>query len=461
MSASKMPMGNRYKVLQGKSNLLTFGFLFDMKDHSKIVTVEAVENVVLQKWFTTALQEEEYDAILVLAHMGASDPLIQVILDRIRNLVGHHTPIQFLTGHTHYRDFVVVDSACTSFEAGRYLDTVGFVSFPTKSSTSQLPSVNVTTSDLFKHVFLDANVETLRNVLRVDQLPTSDGTALSSYIQRTRKEMGLEEVVGCLNGDLFLNNGLGKEDSLWRFFRDYIVPGVFGVDEVLFIGKGMWRYDLYGGDITLDNLLSVSPFNESFHVWENVPGRTIYDLNRTGNNITTPAGTVNPPFMPELPEFILCPGEKFDPNGGPYYLVTNAFESKQIEALLSLVDPAFVDRQPSVMNLTTTQLWIQHFSEERHIFGCSPFGKHFHGDHDRGQNSSAASTDSDFVWISFLLLAVTCVFVLSIWHVWQRSIIHRRLTYQRNFETNEALREYQDTQGIGYRDEDEDEGEFI
>ncbi|GKZ00675.1 hypothetical protein MPSEU_001019600 [Mayamaea pseudoterrestris] len=453
------PLGNRYKVLRGKqSNVLTFGFLFNMKGNSNLVTVQEVGNVVREKWFTNALQNEDYDAILVLAHMGVRDPLVKVILTEIRNIVGDKIPVQFLTGHTHYRDFAIVDSASTSVEAGRYFDTVGFVSFPTAGtlkSFHQQGHANAT--DLFHHVFLDANVDNLQKTLRVDELDTPDGAALSVFIERTRDELGLLESVGCLNDDLFLNNGLDKVDSLWRYFRDVVVPGAFGESDIVFMGKGMWRYDLLSGTILLDDLLSVSPFNESYHLWSDVPGHVIYNLNLTANN-NSRVDPFTPPFMPELPEFILCSAAAFYKDAGPYNLVTNAFESKQVEKLLDMVDPDFADRQPIVLNFTTTDLWIAHFRQERHLFGCSSKGN-VHGKNSHGSSiyGSALEHERDMMWMLFLLLAVACVLVLSVWRIRQRALIHRRVTYQRDFATDEARREYEESQGECYRDGDESE----
>ena len=128
------------------------------------------------------------------------------------------------------------------------------------------------------------------------------------------------------------------------------------------------------------------------------------------------------------------------------------------------MDPEFADRQPIVLNLTTTELWIKHFRQERHFFACSSLGgNHGKGGYGSSIYNSVSDEERDMMWMLFLLLAVVCVLVLSIWHVRQRSIIHRRITYQRDFETDQARQEYEDSQGMRYRDRDdsEDEDEFI
>jgi len=153
-------LGNRYKILHGRnSKLLVFGFLYNMRDTvapDAGIVVEDVEKVVKKDWFLQALSEEHYDAILVLAHMDLVDPLVEVIRSAIRTQIGEGTPVVFITGHTHYRGVKQLDDLTMTFEAGRYMDTVGFVSFPKKESVR-----NNNASSLFSHKFLDANQKVL------------------------------------------------------------------------------------------------------------------------------------------------------------------------------------------------------------------------------------------------------------------------------------------------------------
>jgi hypothetical protein len=138
--------------LEGRdSNVLVFGFLYNLPNPSQIVIVaEVVEKVVKEKWFRDALNTERFDSIMVMAHMAYDDPLVVVLLTEIRLYVGHDMPVQFVTGHTHYRRYMDLDPLSTSFEAGRYMDTVGFVSFPTKETARSAAGKNA--SDLFQHV---------------------------------------------------------------------------------------------------------------------------------------------------------------------------------------------------------------------------------------------------------------------------------------------------------------------
>ena len=186
LTATDDHMGSPFTYLQGKnSTVLTFGFLYNFQNHCNHTVVNMVEETVQEDWFIEVIMKGGYDAILVLAHMDVKDPLVYTILNATRDIVGDGMPIQFITGHTHYRANERLDTRASSFMAGRYLDTLGFVSFPKQSST---PKDN---SSDFEHVFLNPNVETLQSTLGVEDMSTSSGLALSSLIHDTRQQMGL------------------------------------------------------------------------------------------------------------------------------------------------------------------------------------------------------------------------------------------------------------------------------
>jgi len=69
------------------TELLVLGFLYDMTDHCDAVTVQAVEEALLEPWFSEAMlaaSDVQVQAIVVLAHMHFEDKLISVILKAIR-----------------------------------------------------------------------------------------------------------------------------------------------------------------------------------------------------------------------------------------------------------------------------------------------------------------------------------------------------------------------------------------
>ena len=53
-------------------------------------------------------------AIIVLSHMDLKDANVQVVIDAVRGFAGEMPelaamPVQFVTGHTHYRGWAKVD----------------------------------------------------------------------------------------------------------------------------------------------------------------------------------------------------------------------------------------------------------------------------------------------------------------------------------------------------------------
>lgn len=303
-SASGEPIGQRYRYLRGgHTTVLTFGFIYNVEAGvgSPLPQVERVEHVVRHHWFRKVLRKGDYDAILVLAHMGTHDPSVEVILSAIRNETSSTMPVQFITGHTHRRTHKSLDGFSTAVEAGCYLDTVGFVSFPVKRSTSSAEHTNV--SELFRHEFMDAKVDALKSRLGVHKLKTENGQALTDFIHRTQETMGLKQIVGCAPRSHLLNRTLYDDDSLFGLWVREIIPTQFVGDDmkrVVLQGKSSsFRYDLFEGNVTMDDLMIVSPFNDSMYLIANdIPTATIVKLNKTMNRKRNMD-------LPGLPDFVL------------------------------------------------------------------------------------------------------------------------------------------------------------
>ena len=276
-------IGTRYRFLDASyssSRVLTFGFLYNMQNPCSAVEVQKVQDVIHSSWFTALLNgaEGEFDAILVLAHMDAHDPLVYTILDRIREIRGLEMPVQFVTGHSHRRKFYTLDSFSTSFEAGRYLDTLGFTSFslplPSKGDDS---SRMIRTDDVssFNHMYIDTSVSNFKDVLGVEELQTGAGKELSSLIEQTRESLGLLEVIGCSPQSYSLYSGLDKDDSLWGVFSKEIVPSQLlqasdqEIHRVYIQGSGAFRYNLFEGKISMDDIIAVNPFNDTIFLVDN------------------------------------------------------------------------------------------------------------------------------------------------------------------------------------------------
>lgn len=294
-------IGERYMYLTGthsNTRILTFGFLYDMKDNCETTTIEGVEKVVNSKWFIDVLNAGDYSAILILAHMDAFDPLVKVILDQIRKICGEDMPVQFVTGHSHMRRFTTLDDKSTSFEAGKYLDTIGFVTFPTKDSVD-IP---------FQHHFIDPNVRNLESILEIETLETETGKELSKTIRKAQESLGLFDVLGCAPKTYHLFSGLDSKDSLWGLYKTEVMPMIVdGANDTIMIqSSGAFRYNLYEGNVTVNDLISMNPFNDRIMlVAKSVSGHDF--MTSFGGSLMTESTVMGPEIHhSHMPHYVVC-----------------------------------------------------------------------------------------------------------------------------------------------------------
>jgi 2',3'-cyclic-nucleotide 2'-phosphodiesterase (5'-nucleotidase family) len=348
--------GARHLVLHGPSaKVLVFGFLYDMTDSSPLVIVEPVEQVVEQKWFTAALTGD-YHAIVCLVHMDVKDPLVSVILRKIRSVVGDAIPVQFISGHSHIRAFDQVDQRSTSFEAGHYLDTIGFVSFD-KNGTN------------FQHIFIEANVDALQSIIGVDDIMTENGTMVQNMIHAAQEEMGLLDTIGCSPDHFQFDVELSNPQSLWRVFMDNVINGFYfdGSKKSIYIqSSGSFRYDLYQGQVNQDDILSVNPFNDTiFRVSNDLKGTQIIHV--LGGRINSLEDSL--PWLPSLPAYI-CSMDVIDPDG-TYELFTAEANLLHFIQRVENITGKLV--YPESQHIGTADLWIDFVSQKwRNERNCQP-----------------------------------------------------------------------------------------
>jgi len=299
------PIGSRYRFLEGQfsmKTILVFGFLYDFQNHCEMVEVEDIESVVQMKWFQSVLKGNvrKFNAIVVLAHMDAFDPLIYIILNKIREICGDEMPVQFITGQSHQRKYTKLDEFSTTYEAGRYLDTIGFTSLSFFNN-----------SVLFDHDFIDGNVNALKDSLGIqisDKLETPNGKELTDLIGSTADLLGLSRELGCSPMTYYMNNGLEKADSLWGLFSKTIIPRQLfnGSDSKLFIqNSGAFRYNLFEGTVTVNDLITVSPFNDALYkVGSGINGTDFIEAFGEPNFVDGTAYNAKLPQL-ELPQLIV------------------------------------------------------------------------------------------------------------------------------------------------------------
>lgn len=280
----------------------------------------------------------------------------------------------------------------------------------------------------------------------------------SQFIMRIENELGLKKVVGCMKDSLFSNRSMADRDSLWGFFARQVTPSVFRADEVIILDNGSWRYDLYGGEVSLNDILGVSPYNNSLVKWDNLPSEVITALNATLN-------AEPDTWMPFLPSWILSSAEPFVPRGRHYSLIVDDFQSRYIAERLNQLwsnnktDP--LSPPKDMPGVTSSSIWIEYF--ENFSSSCSGHHNGFHSS--GGGNGSSPSgfarsnPKADAARLGFAVFAVLVVGILGSVLVWQRATRFNYLTTERDYATREALQEYEGDEEL-YLDES-DEGGFV
>lgn len=265
----------------------------------------------------------------------------------------------------------------------------------------------------FHHEFIDADVELLTELVGEDSLLTTAGRELSKLIHDTEVSLGILEVIGCnVPMTYYLKNGIDKPDSLWRLFLKRVVPEYLfdgKVENQLFIANtGAWRYDLSKGNVTINDLISVSPYNDTLCVvGENVLGSEFIAAFGIPN-------LVNSTRFGELPQLAVAgnviPTEKYK-----VYSIT--FDCEHISrSLANVTGREFVPQQ--IVEPTTTGLWYSFITNE---WKC-PVSE------ERNWKDLLGDFFSDFTVLKIIAFVLTfCIIIMYGWmFICRRG--HRQLT---------------------------------
>jgi hypothetical protein len=410
-------------------------------------------------------------------------------LPRPQNLAGIDMPVQFVTGHTHYRGVSVLDDYSTSVEAGRYLDTVGFVSFPstkqlhaarqrhnqvlideesvrlsnvtTTGATTTTTTTNIAsnisanatvpaavvptvppmaTASEFHHVFIDATPAALKEALGMAadfDLKTMDGEDLTLFIEQIQLDLGLNRVVGWACETYYLNMSIAAPNSLWGFFQRQVVPTqATARNQVVLLESGSWRYDvLYEGDVRLEDVIGVSPFNSTFVVLNNVEMKALLEFNNTYN-------AAENFLMKVLPNYVLSfadPDAAFD----SIDVYVDSYQANSIIKALNNFSSVPID-PPVATNVTTTSIWLDYFAKEGYNYcktrGKSPPKSHF--EKKKHPNGESSGSTEELFESTFGAVAIAIVLLLCAAMVRQQGALSRQESTAKEIVVLQAQQEY-------------------
>ena len=308
---------------------MAFGVLFDFTGNTNLTKVIKTKDMIAQPWFNDTIHSfpEPIDLFLLTGHnvprpANGSSNTLSLVKDAIR-AANPGTPIQVFGGHSHVRDFVVFDGASTGLEAGRYCETLGWLSMsgfdgsnsgfkgaanpdgvpnPTRkavkvksnttttavatSTTASSTPSSISTSSPFVYArrYLDWNRYTFAYHTTADgkkkKFDTAAGLEVTADLTEARVTLNLGEVYGCVP-DFYCMTCVAFNDSrsIFTLLSDALATVVVSPNRtdkarIIISNTGGIRFDLYKGPFTFDDNFIVSPFRDVWRVFPDVPYAT-------------------------------------------------------------------------------------------------------------------------------------------------------------------------------------------
>ncbi|KAI2641922.1 Metallo-dependent phosphatase-like protein [Hypomontagnella submonticulosa] len=295
---------HRYFTTQHGLRVMAFGVLFDFTGNTNVSKVIPAKTMVTQQWFLDAINTvEPVDVFVVLGHnpARASDrtSTFPIVFNAIR-AVHPDTPIQFLGGHSHIRDFAVFDSSSTSLESGRYCETLGWLSMSGFASDNSgyvgiqpgpagVPNPtrkarqNSTSPFVYSRRYLDWNRRTFEYHAATwydHSFDYNSGLAVTAEVTKYREQLKLGQVYGCVPRDYCMTCApFNSSGSIFPVLSDALGVAVVNesrqdIPRYIIANTGSVRFDMYKGPFTYDDTFIVSPFLDVFLYIPEVP----YDL---------------------------------------------------------------------------------------------------------------------------------------------------------------------------------------
>lgn len=271
------PIGQKYRYFVTpiqKKRILAFSFLFDFNRANEKTRVIPIETAITESWFKSILShfpQNEVDVIVVVGHLPVDKNWreMQVLHSALRANYPD-IPIQYFGGHSHIRDFTVLDEQLTGLQSGRFCETVGFLSLNTTKNYLEL-------KDRFFRSYIDFDIDLFRfhtNISKHEVFDTEKGLAIKKELQNARKVLNLDSVIGNVTKSNYYMDyvPLSYKNNIYNLLVNKVLPtlkpdsNLTEVQEqrIIIINTGSVRYDLYKGPYTVDSHYIVSPFQNDW-----------------------------------------------------------------------------------------------------------------------------------------------------------------------------------------------------
>ncbi|RLV86829.1 Uncharacterized protein JA9_000876 [Meyerozyma sp. JA9] len=278
-NGSLVPLGNRYRYFVTpvqEIRVLALSFLFDFNRFNNGTFVKPIATVIEESWFISLLEEytDKVDVLVVFGHIPISHQWKELFV--LHGKLRQYFPsikIQYFGGHSHIRDFTVLDENSTALQSGRFCETVGFASINlTASSHGTVESMK----QVFSRSYIDFNRESFEfHSGRSKKTP--NGQKVSSQLQSLRQSLGLDSPrLGTIHNNYYMDYvPIDHPHSIFKLLSERVLPTLPGGEgkhssRIIIINTGSVRYDMYKGPYTLDTRYTVSPFENDW-VFVSVP----------------------------------------------------------------------------------------------------------------------------------------------------------------------------------------------
>ena len=302
--------GNQYRYFQSNVNgynILSFSFMFDFKMGNERVEVLPIMEIINEQWFIDILIDYStnypVDLIIIFGHLPVSHDWFEMY--QLHSILRKYFPdtfIQYFGGHSHIRDFSIIDELSTGLQSGRYCETIGFLSIDDLKNTENI-TVDRKYIDFNLHSFMHHT-----NHNEIDKFNTDKGLMVSQKLFEYSEELNLNEVYGYVPQNYYMyaaeyyHKDKPDPKSLLRFLENSILPQLIpkicyddnnsdndkaeppfllnstNNDRIILINTGGIRYDLYKGEFTKNSLFTVSPFKNKWNVIPNIPSEIAIKL---------------------------------------------------------------------------------------------------------------------------------------------------------------------------------------
>ncbi|KAJ6532285.1 Metallo-dependent phosphatase-like protein [Mycena vulgaris] len=283
-----VPVGSRFRKFQTRKgrSVTAFGLLFDFAGSDVNTTVQRLEEMVLEPWFTDAITDAP-DLFLLVGHMPVARDRWPIVFAAIRE-VHPTTPILIFGGHAHVRDCLQLDGRSMSLASGRYMETLGWMSVDLDDDD---------TRDLnFSRRYLDANLVTYQYHTNRTNLTfgTAEGRNITEGLLKLAERFGLGFQYGIAPRDYSMTRApYPSIDSILTLIVEEATPTVLalntsraGIPSLLIISSGSQRFDIFKGPFTKNDELTASPFVNEYIYIPDVPFaaavQVLPALNRAG-----------------------------------------------------------------------------------------------------------------------------------------------------------------------------------